>query len=61
MTIRLKNWTSQNSIMGVVVGAVRRTEQCWSIVSKEVVDWVEVIIARGDGREVGMRADMRAK
>jgi len=50
---KLPSWNSPR--------AVSRTEQCWTITGTEVADWLEVIIARVDRREKGMRADSRAK
>jgi len=61
VTIKVKEWSSPNSLLWIMLGAGRRMEQCWSILGTEVADWLEVIVARVDGREWGMRADRRAK
>jgi len=61
LKVKVKEWTSTNSLLGLVVGAVRRTEQCWSIMGTDHADWVEVITALVDGREGGMRANTRVK
>jgi len=49
--VKVKKWTSLNSLPSIVVGAARRTKQAWDIVGTEVEGWVEMIVANVDGRE----------
>jgi len=60
-TMKVKRWTNPNSLLSVILGVVRRTEPSWAIVGTEVVGWVGMIIRKVEDREVGMRADTRAR
>jgi len=59
--VRVEGWSSRNSLLSIFLGAAKRTEQNWSIKGTEVEGWVEVIVARVDGREVAIRAERRAE
>ena len=54
-------WASKSSVCDVITGPVRRLEQCFDIKGTVQENWVEVIIARVDGRGRGIPAAKRVK
>jgi len=61
VTVDVKSWTSKNEVAHIVLAAVKRLEQKWSIKATVIADWVEVVLDEVDGREKGMLAQKRAE